>query len=286
MPAMAKKKHRKTKSKPKPLTAATADKYTLYQHSVQEPGHEVEFFDQAYREAYGKRPMILREDFCGTFAICCDWVRSHAKRTAIGVDLDPEPLAWGREHNLARVPVDAQNRVILKQADVRQITRTKADVLAAQNFSFWYFKTRMELLGYFKKAYRNLAERGIMVMDMMGGGECYEAMEDVRKIEPDDGTEKFKYVWEQAAYNPVTHDGSFFIHFRFKDGTEMTRAFEYHWRFWTIPEVRELLADAGFRESHVYWEGEDEDGDGNDEWTRVADANPDPSWIAYIVAVK
>lgn len=284
MPAMAKKKNRKSKSKP--LTAATADKYTLYQHSVQEPEHEVEFFDQAYREVYGKRPMILREDFCGTFAICCEWVKSHAKRTAIGVDLDPEPLAWGREHNLARVPVDAQNRVILKQADVRQIARTKADVLAAQNFSFWYFKTRMELLAYFKKAYRNLAEQGIMVMDMMGGGECYEEMEDVRKIEPDNGTEKFKYVWEQAAYNPITHDGSFYIHFRFKDGTEMTRAFEYHWRFWTIPEVRELLADAGFRESHVYWEGEDEDGDGNDEWTRVADANPDPSWIAYIVAFK
>ena len=47
-----------------------------------------------------------------------------------------------------------------------------------------------------------------------------------------------------------------------------------------------MLADAGFREVHVYWEGEDEDGEGNDEWSRVDDANPDPSWIAYIVAVK
>ena len=40
---------------------------------------------------------ILREDFCGTFAICCEWAKSGATFEAHGVDLDPEPLQYGKE---------------------------------------------------------------------------------------------------------------------------------------------------------------------------------------------
>ena len=68
--------------------AAAADKYDLYIRSVQSPDVEVTFFDRAYRAQYGRRPMILREDFCGTAAVCYDWVKSAPGRTAVGVDLD------------------------------------------------------------------------------------------------------------------------------------------------------------------------------------------------------
>ena len=54
--------------------AEGADKFDLYQKSVQHPDHEVEFFEQAYREAFDRKPWSLREDFCGTFAVCCQWV--------------------------------------------------------------------------------------------------------------------------------------------------------------------------------------------------------------------
>lgn len=279
--------------------ADVVDKYVLYQLSVQEPEHEVEFFDRIYHERHGRKPRLLREDFCGTFAVCCEWVKLGAERRAVGVDLDPEPLDWGRAHNLTKVPEDRRANIELRLDDVRTNGRPAADILAAQNFSFWLFKTRPEVIEYFRIARKNLAEGGLLIIDMMGGGECYEeAHEDVRSIggydkavkHRDDAPPckigKFKYIWEQHSFNPITHDASFFIHFKFKDGSRIDRAFEYHWRFWTIPEVREMLAEAGFKESVVYWENEDEDADERDAWQIAEDAPSDPSWIAYIVGVR
>lgn len=266
--------------------AATADKFDLYQQSVQTPEHEVEFFEQAYREAYKRKPYSLREDFCGTFAVCCHWVASNRKRTAVGIDLCSETLQWGRDHNLAKLKPSQQQRVTLLEQDVRSRDTEPADILAAQNFSFWIFKTRPEVVEYFKTARANLKDQGVMIMDMMGGGECYaEGHVDKRTIKK--GKKGFDYHWKQEMFNPITADASFSISFKFPDGSRLNRAFEYHWRFWTIPEVREMLAEAGFRESHVYWEGEnEEDPELDGGWTRCGAAESDPSWICYIVAIK
>jgi len=276
----------KDKSRNGELTLAEqADKFVCYQKSVQSPENEVEFFEQVYREAYSCQPLSLREDFCGTFAVCCEWVKSHGKRTALAVDLCSETLQWGRDHNLRKLNAIQRNRVELLEQDVRRENEPKADVLAAQNFSFWIFKTREEVVEYFRIARSNLQPRGIMTMDMMGGGACYtEGQTDKRTIVK--GKKGFKYHWEQAQFNPVNADCSFYIHFKFNDGSKLKRAFEYHWRFWTIPEVREMLAEAGFRESHVYWEQEDEDGEDTGVWQRSETAPSNPSWIAYIVALK
>ena len=287
------KSNSKTKNQPakkpkksKLTMAEKADKFVCYQKSVQTPEHEILFFEQAYRDAYRKKPYLLREDFCGTFAVCCDWVASDKKRKALGVDLCSETLAWGHEHNLAKLDEEEQRRVRIVEQDVRKRNRPQADVLAAQNFSFWLFKTRAEVIEYFKIARSNLAAQGVMVMDMMGGGDCYEeGMVDKRTIKK--GKKGFRYFWEQASFNPITHDATFYIHFKFADGSKLKRAFEYQWRFWTIPEVREMLAEAGFNESHVYWENEDNEGDDeNPVWERAANAMSDPSWICYIVAIK
>jgi hypothetical protein len=281
--SMAKRKSKSTKTK---SMAATADKFDLYQQSVQTPEHEVEFFEQAFREAYKRKPYILREDFCGTFAVCCEWAASSPRRKAYGVDLCGETLDWGREHNLAKLKPAQQRRVILLEQDVRSGDTEPADVLAAQNFSFWIFKTRQEVTDYFRAACSNLNPQGVMVMDMMGGGECYsEKHTDKRTIKK--GRKGFDYHWTQESFNPITADASFSISFKFPDGSKLRKAFEYHWRFWTIPEVREMLAEAGFRESHVYWEREDEehpDLDGT--WYRCGAADSDPSWICYVVAIK
>ena len=273
-----------SKSKKKKKTLADkADKYVCYQESVQSPEHEIDFFEQAYREAYKKKPKSIREDFCGTFSICCHWVKAHKDRTAIAVDLDPEPLDWGREHNLSKLTKAQQQRVRILQQDVRQRNRPQVDILTAQNFSFWIFKTREEVIEYFKVARANMGPESIMIMDMMGGGGCYEeGQTDVRTIKK--GKKGFKYYWKQDRFNPITADARFYIGFKFSDGSKLKKAFEYNWRFWTIPEVREMLQEAGFSASRVYWEVDYKDADS--EWLIKESADSDPSWISYVVALK
>jgi len=279
------KKDRKEKGKNKKKSLAKrADKFKCYQKSVQAPEHEVEFFIRAYRDCYRKTPYSLREDFCGTFAVCCEWADSNKKRTAIGVDYCGETLQWGRDNNLSELDDEAQKRVRLIQQDVRKRNRPQVDVLAAQNFSFWIFKTRPEVVEYFKTARANLKSEGIMVMDMMGGGECFtEDLTDKRKIKK--GKKGFSYHWTQVSFNPINHDCEFNIGFKFADGSKIEKAFVYEWRFWSIPEVREMLVEAGFSESYVYWDVE-QDEDEDSVYKRQEVAASDPSWICYIVAKK
>jgi hypothetical protein len=280
-----KQKSNKSKSGGKKTLADRADRHHCYQLSVQSPEHEVEFFEQAYQEAYQSKPYSLREDFCGTFTICCHWVQADPKRTAIGVDLCEDTLQWGREHNLAKLDENEQQRIRLVAQDVRKHNRPRVDVLAAQNFSFWIFKTRQQVVEYFKAARKNLNDQGVMIMDMMGGGDCFiEGHVDKRTIKK--GKKGFSYHWKQESFNPVTHDAEFSISFKFKDGSQLKNAFEYSWRFWSIPEVTEMLAEAGFSESHVYFELEDEDGEDTGQWERHQDYDSNPCWLAYIVAVR
>ena len=284
---MAKNRNGKSTEKKKtsnePTMADKADKFYCYQESVQEPEHEVEIFDLIYREAYGKKPLTLREDFCGTFAVCCEWVKSDKDRRAVGIDLCPETLGWGIENNLNKLDPSAKEKVEVLEKDVRSQTTPKFEILAAQNFSFWIFKTREEVVDYFRIAYGNLQDKGIMIMDMMGGKESYATdVTDKRTIVK--GKDGFKYRWEQAYFNPVTSDCSFYIHFKFGDGSRIKRAFEYHWRFWTIPEVREMLAEAGFKKSLVYWDVAPEDEE--EKWSAVEEADNDDSWLCYIVGIK
>ena len=264
-----------------PTLAEQADRYDLYQRSVQEAEVEVDFFDRVYRALHDRAPQVLREDFCGTFAVCLrvgEGRGPHGRRASTSTR-----SRWRGDARTTSSQLEpaAQERVTLVQGDVRAAREPKVDVLAAQNFSYWIFKTRDELRAYFEIARDNLAEGGIMVLDLFGGGECYVENEpDVRKYKG------FRYRWEMDEFDPISHDVRHYIHFDFKDGSRLKRAFVYEWRFWTIPEVRELLAEAGFSSSTVYWEGEDEDGEGTDEYDAVERATCDPSWIAYVVAQR
>jgi hypothetical protein len=282
---MAKDKSRKKdkrRKKGKPPKASRVDRYDLYQQSVQVPSYEVKFFDRVYKAEYGRPAALLREDFCGTFAICCNWVRKRPERQALGVDLDPEPLRWGREHNLAKLHEEDRGRVTLLQDDVRAVEGPKADIVAAENFSWWIFKTRAELREYFEAARANLKPKGVFVLDSMGGSEVIE--EDHEDVTKYDG---FKYVWEQARFDPITHHCQFHIHFKFKDGSALRKAFTYDWRLWTLPETTEVLAEAGFSRADVYWEGTDpETGEGNEVYRKREHAPSESVWISYIVGVK
>ncbi len=261
--------------------ASRADKYDLYIQSVQSPDVEVAFFDRAFRNHYGRRPQVLREDFCGTALVCYEWVKSRSDRSAIGVDLDPEPLEWGRRKLMPKLKAGAADRLRLIEGDVRT-TRAKADIISAQNFSYFCFETRRELRDYFIHARRHLGDEGLLVLDALGGS---EVMEDDR--EETTSFRGFKYVWSQLDFDPVSHHCKYAIHFRFKDGSELKNAFRYEWRLWTLPELRELLLEAGFSGADVYWEGTDrKTGDGNGVYRKRERGDADPAWIVYLVAWK
>ena len=48
-------------------------------------------------------------------------------------------------------------------------------------------------------------------------------------------------------------------------------------------QIHDLMEEAGFRSSEVYWEGADEDGDGNGIFRKVRKVENEDSWIAYLV---
>ena len=267
--------------KEKRSLASKADKYDLYQRSVQAPEADVEFFDKAYRKTFKRTPSLLREDFCGTALTCCEWVKMGSERIALGVDLDPEPIAWGKKNNLSKLSTKKRKRIKLVEADVRKTEGPKADIVAAQNFSYLIFHTRESLKEYFKAAYKNLGNEGILILDLMGGPEVW-------KEDRSDKTKHkgFVYRWEHARFDPITHRCKFHIHYSFKDGSARKKAFTYDWRLWTIPELREILVEAGFSRADVYWEGVDSKGEGDGKYVKRESAPSDPCWISYIVGVK
>ncbi len=275
-----KKKNRDKKAKQaREPQAQRVDKYVLYQRSVQEPEADIEFFEQVFQERFGRPPRVLREDFCGTAFTSCTWVARHPQNTAHGFDLDPEPLAWGRAHNAKDLTDEQRGRLNLVRGDVREVREPKADVVAAQNFSFCIFKTRDELRRYFEAVRKNLGDEGVFVLDIFGGPDAQMLSEEATEYE-DDG---FTYVWDQDRYDAITNEILCKIHFQFPDGSELRDAFTYDWRLWTIAELKEVLREAGFAAAEAYWEGADEDGDGNGEFTRADSAANEDAWIAYVV---
>jgi hypothetical protein len=202
---------------------------------------------------------------------------SHRERTAVGVDLDGAVLEWGRAHNVAPLGEDAA-RVRLSRGDVRDRDGARHDVLMALNYSYFCFQDRATLRGYFEAARAHLAEDGLFFLDAFGGWEAQQVLEEEREV---DG---FTYVWHQADYDPISAHFLAHIHFRFPDGSEQRKAFTYDWRLWTLPELRELLAEAGFAHVEVLWEDEDEEGEGNGVFRPRARVRNDPGYNAYLVA--
>jgi len=267
-----------------PTQAASADRHRLYERAVQAPDAEVDFIDDCYRRLRGRGARRLREDFCGTAVLCCEWVRRRKTNRAVGVDLDPAVLAWGRAQNIAALAPEVASRVRLVEGDVRATDTGLADVLCAMNFSYWLLMDRSTLRDYFRGVRDRLADDGIFFLDAYGGYDSFRVITEEREIDDDEG--QFTYIWEQASYAPVTGVMECHIHFAFADGSRMDRAFSYRWRLWTLPEVRELLAEAGFGRVQVYWQGWDADGEPDGDFQPTESGEPDAGWICYLTAEK
>jgi SAM-dependent methyltransferase len=260
-----KQKQRNSKRRAAKL-AKDADKHDLYQRAVQEPDADIPLIQKVFRNQFSRPARTLREDFCGTALLACRWAQRSSEHRAWAIDLDPDPLEWGREHNVGKLKPDQAARVKLIEGNVLDIGHESVDVTAAFNFSYFLFKERATLLNYLKRAYSTLNPEGALILDAYGGADSQRTSEETREVD---------------------HHVTNFIHFEFPDGSRIKRAFRYDWRLWSIPEIRELLHEAGFHKSEVYWEGTDrETGEGNDIFSPREQAPDDPAWICYIAGYR
>ncbi len=274
----SKDKKKDKKKKRVKLTAKTADKHDLYERSVQEVSADVAFIDRVYKKRHGKPAAVLREDFCGTAALCAEWVKKRDDNRATGLDLDGPTLASGVDRHIQPLGDERASRVKLLERDVLEGAGEASDVCVAFNFSFCVFKDRNTMVRYYRKVHDELTAGGAFFLDIHGGPEAQIEVEE----ETDHGD--FTYIWDQRPMDALSAEAIRYIHFEFKDGSKMKKAFAYDWRVWTLPEIRDMLLDAGFSSVDVYWEGATKSGEGNGVFRKVSKAENEDSWIAYIVA--
>lgn len=266
----------------KPTMAEQADIHELYELSVQNVEHEVEFLQQTFEDIRGRKAYLLREDFCGTASAACQWAAQGKEYQAIGVDIDPSVLDWGRKNRIGRLPAEDRARVSLIESNVLTVDTPPVDIVIAFNFSYFIIQDRAQMLEYFRRVRDSLKDDGLFFTDMFGGPEAQDETREKTKLKE----HGFTYIWDQAEFHPVTNWMRCAIHFKFRDGSKIKNAFTYDWRLYSAPEIRDIMLEAGFRKVTVYWEGEDEDGEGNGEFTPDDRGEADLAWIAYIVAEK
>lgn len=264
------------------LTKANSDRHVLYQEAVQCPEAELDFVERVYKKLRGRPLVRLREDFCGTGHTSCEWTRRRKGNIAIGLDLDAPTLKWGMQNNASKLTEEQRSRLSLLRSNV--LTPPKeahgVDAVLAMNFSWWIFNERKIMLEYYRAVHRSLKPDGVFFLDIFGGWETFKTQTERRRCKG------FTYVWEQASINPIDNRATCKIHFDFKRGPMWKDAFTYSWRIWTVPDVCDMLEEAGFRKPTVYWEGDTASGGGNGVFKAQKVAEDCASFVAYIVAPK
>ena len=256
------------------------DKYKYYLDSVQSPEEDVKFFQKVYKELNKTSPKILCENFCGTFAVSCEWTKLNQKYKAFAVDINEEPLDYGRKNHISLLSHDQRKRLSIKKADVLDLTSLKSDMVIALNFSYFIFKERLTLKRYFENSFKQLKRNGLFILDAFGGPDCESPNEEetVHK--------NFSYFWDQDSFNPITNFAFFHIHFKRKGERKRKNVFSYDWRMWSIPEIRDLMTEVGFKKTYIYWEGVDSKGEGTGEYFRSEEGDTSTTWVAYIIGKK
>lgn len=247
------------------------DKYALYELAVTNAAALARFLGAVH----GRAPRVLCEDFSGTGALARAWVELSSAHRAIALDRDPAVLK--------RVPPTPGLQTLV--ADALR-ARARADVIAATNFPVGYLQTRKDLLAYLRRARARLRPRGVFVCDMYGGDGAFTPMRQRRRVRTAQAI--VEYTWEQIEANAATGMVRNAIHFRVPGGRTLRNAFTYHWRLWSVPELRDAMLEAGYRRVDVY----DRLGDGIDQDGRLL-VRPlrdcdglDPTWVAYVAGRK
>jgi hypothetical protein len=258
-----------------------ADKYALYLKSVQTPKEDARFLVRRFPKIAGRPLRLLREDFCGTANLICEFVKLHRENRGIGIDSDRKPLNWCERNNFQELDADQKSRVTLCHADVLRVRSKPVDMIVALNYSYSVFHTRSGLTSYFKSVWQSLSSNGVFMLDVHGGSSVPVEDQQLWKLK------EFQYIWEVTNFDPITHQIICKIHFILPDGRTLKNAFVYHWRLWTLPELREILEEIGFRDVHVLWEGTNPRTNmGNGILRRVQKGHSEGAWYAMIVGRK
>ncbi|OAB63163.1 hypothetical protein AY599_15770 [Leptolyngbya valderiana BDU 20041] len=220
----------------------------LYEICVQSPKHVVDLL----RAIHGNEPVRLGEDFAGSGAVGRAWVAQGGAHQAWCVDQDAEALA--RCHGVEGVST--------RVGDVMEETAS-VDALWVGNFSIGYHHDRVSLVAYLKHVRERLTPGGVFVCDTYGGETAFITGE-VHRFHPlpahlaPDGTGgwRVRYTWEQRQADPLTGMVTDVLHFRIERAgmidAEYPDAFIYHWRLWSVPELRDAMTEAGFTGTAVY----------------------------------
>ncbi len=238
----------------KPTSARELDRFDLYECCVQSPSLLVRLL----RGIHGGTPRVLREDFCGGGALSRQWVQDVQGGVCVGVDTDRAALA--RLRRLGRAAV-RRGRIRVVCADAldppASADTPRPDVVFVGNFSIGEIHDRSSLVGYLRVTRRRLAPGGVFVCDIYGGNSAF-VTGAVRRVHPVPGraSMRVRYTWEQRAADPLTGMVVNAIHFRVEEDAqvvhEITDAFIYRWRLWSVPELRDAMREAGFRAAEVY----------------------------------
>ncbi|CAN5862370.1 hypothetical protein BH11PLA1_BH11PLA1_09670 [soil metagenome] len=285
-----------------PTKPALPTKQDYYEASVQEPEAEIDFLLHAFKKLNLPAPRRIREDFAASAINCMEWIASGPERAAIGVDLDRKVLLTdGNRRAAVRLTPAQRTRLSLVHADVLDdalLKLPRVDAVLAYNFSYWCFTQRALMLRYFQQVRRALAPRGVFLLDFFGGSNVLVEMQERRRFRRLGG---FTYVWDQSKYDPATGNYLTKIHFEFPgDRTpkgraarkrkglaprkDIKNAFTYAWRLWTLPELRDILHDAGFKTVTLFADGEDRKGNSTGVWNPVTALDADLSFLCYIAA--
>jgi SAM-dependent methyltransferase len=266
------------------------DLHYLYEASVQGVETDLDFAARIFKNKRKRKPTDLREDFCGTAALACEWVKRSPQHRAWGVDIDQPTLDWGIAHNLPSIGKSSEQLELLCD-DVLKAKTPPVDLVMALNFSYCVFKTRDLLRTYFKQARKALKKDGLFVMDIYGGTEAVGTKLEPRKVDAHiaaDGTNvpAFTYIWDQAEYNVIDHHVINYIHFKVPGIGKIEKAFTYDWRLWTLPELQEMLIEAGFKSAEVYLHDWTKDGESDDIYRRRKSYENALGWVAYVVGLN
>jgi len=268
------------------------DIHWLYEASVQNVDTDLDIAKRIYARHWKRPPLTIREDFCGTGKLACRWVERKKTHQAWGIDLHQPTLDWGVKYNLSLLTEPEKQRVHLVCGDVLDAQTPPVDMAFALNFSFCVFKTRDLLLNYFKQAAKALNTEGLFVVDIYGGTESVMAKSDKTRKIPGFTTPEglkisdFDYIWEQAEYNPINHHTTCHIHFKVPGYGSFNKAFTYDWRLWTLPEIQEILIEAGFSKAEVYLHDFDDAGESDETFRRRKTYENVQGWVAYVIGIK
>lgn len=246
------------------------NRFDLYELCVQSPAMQARFLRALTRGLQTapaddpRHDLVLAEDFAGSASIARAWAALGPGHRAIIIDRDAEPLEHARaracEHlGTAFDQLEFRCRDVLHAAPHNG---PEADVLAAFNFAVCELHERADLLLYLRHARRRLRPGGIAAFDLYLGASAFIPGEAEQVIPGPDGP--VRYTWEQRAADPLTGRVLNAIHFDLPNGRRLRDVFVYDWRLWSVPELRDAMAEAGFTSTEVhagYGDAIDEAGD-------------------------